>query len=76
MVIPKRHAGPRRTRQVFGSGLLNDYTQTVAEVRQTGYLAYGTNGFRLYGQADAAQFSQKRGSLTQNFLSKRRGTRI
>jgi hypothetical protein len=66
----------RRTGQVFASGLLDHYRQTLMEIRETGYLAYGMREFRPCLRAAVAQFSPEKNSLTQNFLSKRRRTRI
>jgi hypothetical protein len=66
----------RRTGCIFASGLLDHYRETLTEIRHTGYLAYGAREFRPYLRAAAAQFSRNKGSVTRNFLFKRRRSRI
>ena len=58
----------RRTTQVFASTLLDHYTDTLKEIRRTGYLAYWAREFRPYLLAAARQFSPKKESLTQRLL--------
>lgn len=65
-----------QTGSVFAVGLLSHYRETLSQIRQTGYLAYWRREFSPYLRAAAAQFSPSKGSFTQNFLSKRRRTRI
>jgi hypothetical protein len=58
----------RRTGQLFAGALLDHYTLTLREIRETGYLPYWTREFRPYLRAAAAQFSPRRMSLTERFL--------
>ena len=55
----------RRTGQLFAGALLDHYTQTLKEIRETGYLSYWAREFRPYLVAAARQFSPRRGSRTQ-----------
>ena len=65
-----------RTGTVFASSLLSHYRDTLTQIHQTGYLIYWRREFGPYLRAAAAQFSPGKTSFTQNFLSKRRGSRI
>lgn len=55
----------RRTGQLFAGALLDHYTQTLKDIRETGYLGYWAREFRPYLVAAARQFSPRRGSRTQ-----------
>jgi hypothetical protein len=61
----------RRTGQVFAGALLDHYSETLREIRNTGYLAYWTREFRPYLKAAAEQFSPSHPSMTQRLLNKR-----
>jgi hypothetical protein len=61
----------RHTRGVLAATLLDHYSATLQEIRQTGYLAYWTREFRPYLRAAAQQFSPGRLSLTQKLLRRR-----
>ena len=58
----------RRTGQVFAGALLDHYSATLRDIRETGYLAYWAREFRPYLKAAAEQFSPGRTSLTQRLL--------
>jgi len=58
----------RRTGQLLAAGLLEHYSRTLDEIRETGFLAYWTREFRPYLRAAAGQFSPSRVSLTQRLL--------
>jgi hypothetical protein len=58
----------RRTGQLFAGTLLDHYTQTLKDIRETGYLSYWAREFRPYLVAAARQFSPRRGSRTQRAL--------
>jgi hypothetical protein len=58
----------RRTGQLFAGALLDHYTQTLKDIRETGYLSYWAREFRPYLVAAARQFSPRRGSRTQRAL--------
>jgi hypothetical protein len=55
----------RRTGQLFAGTLLDHYTQTLKEIRETGYLSYWAREFRPYLVAAARQFSPRRGAPTR-----------
>ena len=61
----------RRTGQVFAGAMLDHYTTTLREIRETGYLPYFTREFRPYLRGAAGQFSPQRGTLTEKFLRRR-----
>jgi hypothetical protein len=66
--------GAARTGQVFASALLDHYAETLAEIRQTGYLTYTSRQFRPYVRAAVNQFSPKRRTLTERVLDRFRST--
>lgn len=57
-----------RTGELFDGVVLDHYTRTLAEIHQTGYLAYWVRALGPYFRAAAAQFSPSRGSETGRFL--------
>jgi hypothetical protein len=66
----------RRTGELFASGLLDYYTETLSDIHRTGYLEYCSREFRPYLRAAASQFSPRRLSLTERMLRNRSsGTR-
>ena len=62
--------GTIRTGQVFAAALLDHYKETLAQIRQTGYLTYTGRQIRPYIRAAASQFSPTRRTLTQRLLDK------
>jgi hypothetical protein len=60
----------RRTRELCAGALFDHYTATLAEIRQTGYLAYWAREFRPYLKGAAEQFSPRRRTLTQRLLKR------
>ncbi len=62
--------GAARTGQILGAALLDHYSQTLSEIRQTGYLTYAARQFRPYLRAAAGQFAPSRKTLTQRMLDK------
>ena len=55
--------------QLAAGALLEHYSATLAEIRETGFVAYWTREFRPYLKAAAAQFSPKRVTLTERALA-------
>ena len=49
--------GASRTGQVFATALLNDYRQTLDEIRQVGFVTYAARQFTPYVRAAVRQFS-------------------
>ncbi|HUS08028.1 MAG TPA: hypothetical protein VMZ52_17130 [Bryobacteraceae bacterium] len=60
----------RRTGEIVAGSLLQHYASALAEIQTAGYLAYWVRQYRPYLRAAVAQFSTRRGSLTQRFLRK------
>jgi hypothetical protein len=63
-------AGVVRTGGMVGVALLDHYSRTLAEMRQTGYAAFAARQFRPYVRAAIDQFSPKRRTLTERLLEK------
>ena len=61
-----------RTGQFFAEGLMEHYRTMLAQVRQTGYLAYWKNEFRPYLRAAAEQFARAHQSSTERLLKNHR----
>jgi hypothetical protein len=59
-----------RTGQVFGSALLEYYSETLGEIRAVGFARYAGRQLRPYVRAAVVQFSPKRPSLTQRLLDR------
>jgi len=66
--------GAGRTGQVVATILLDHYRQTLDEIRQVGYVAYGVRQFTPYVRAAVDQFSPKRRTLTERLVAKTRRT--
>lgn len=60
----------RRTGEILAGVLLNHYSETMAEIRTTGYLSYWAREFQPYLKAAAAQFSPRRATLTERMLGR------
>jgi hypothetical protein len=65
-------AGASRTGEIVALGLLDHYSETLAEIRQTGYAAFAARQFRPYVRAAVDQFSPKRSTLTERVLGRLR----
>ncbi len=61
----------RRTGKVLGETVLDHYTESLAEIRRTGFADYWTREFRPYLRGAAQQFARDHESLTERVL--RRG---
>ena len=61
-------AGAARTGQVFATTLLDDYRETLREIRETGYATYGVQQLSPYVRAAARQFSPASRTLTERLL--------
>ncbi len=66
------HVCGRRTGDVLGSGLLDHYRNSLAEIHRVGYLRYWLREFRPYLKGAVRQFSPNRVSTTERLLSRRR----
>jgi hypothetical protein len=65
------HSAARRTGKVLGSAILDHYSQTLAEIARTGFLAYWTQEFRPYLRAAALQFAPRHETSTEKLLHRR-----
>ncbi len=63
-------AGVVRTGEMVGVAMLDHYSRTLAEMRQTGYATFAARQFRPYVRAAVDQFSPKRRTLTERMLDK------
>lgn len=63
-------AGVVRTGAMVGIAMLDHYSRTLAEMRQTGYATFAARQFRPYLRAAVDQFSPKRRTLTERMLDK------
>ncbi len=64
--------GGWRTGEVLAHGLLDHYSETLAEIRKTGYVDYWLREFRPYLEGAVRQFSTNRESTTERWLKTRR----
>jgi len=62
--------GAGRTGQIFAAALLDHYTETLRELRETGYVAYATRQLRPYVRAAIDHFSPRRATFTDGLLEK------
>ena len=60
--------GATRTGQIVGAALLDHYRQTLAEMREVGYLTYAGRHLMPYVRAAARQFSPQRRTLTERAI--------
>jgi hypothetical protein len=63
-------AGAARTGEIVAAAVLEHYSQTLAEMRHTGYAAFAARQFRPYVRAAVDQFSPKRRTLTERLLDR------
>lgn len=63
-------AGVVRSGGMVGVALLDHYSRTLAEMRETGYATFAARQFRPYVRAAIDQFSPKRRTLTERLLEK------
>ena len=70
------HSAARRTGKLLGAAILDHYTESLAEISRTGFLAYWTREFRPYLRAASTQFTPQHETLTERLLHKKfRGDR-
>jgi hypothetical protein len=66
--------GATRTGKVVSAALLDDYSQTLRELRQVGYFGYARRQLSPYLRACVDQFSRQRGTLTERLIERARQT--
>jgi hypothetical protein len=62
--------GAKRTGKVIWTALLDDYSHTVKELREVGYLSYAKRQLSPYLRACVDQFSREHRSLTERLIDK------
>jgi hypothetical protein len=67
--------GATHTGKLLSAAILDDYSQTLSELREVGYLAYAKRQLSPYVRACVDQFSPHRRTLTQRLLDKVRNKR-
>ena len=63
-------AGVVRSGEMVGVALLDHYSRTLADMRQTGYATFAARQFGPYVRAAVEQFSPKRRTLTDRVIDK------
>ncbi len=64
--------GARRTGKLLSGAILDDYGQTLSELREVGYATYARRQLSPYVRACVEQFSPERRTLTQRVLARAR----
>jgi len=64
----------RRTSGVMSEALLEHYRTTLAKIRETGFLAYGTRQLSPYVSAALKVFSSEQKTITEDFVRKQTRT--
>lgn len=64
--------GAKHTAKLLSGAILDDYGQTLSELRQVGYLTYARRQLSPYVRACVEQFSPERRTLTQRLLERTR----
>lgn len=62
--------GAVRTGKLFAATILEDYSHTLGELRESGYAAYARRQLGPYLRAGVDQFSRRQRSLTERFIEK------
>src|SRR5262249_32770631 len=62
--------GASRAGKILAAGILDDYSQTLRELRKTGYVPYAKRQLSPYLRACVEQFSEQRRTLTQRLLER------
>lgn len=74
-LLASTRVGATRTGRIVATALLDHYRETLAEMRQVGYLGFAARQFRPYVRAAVDQFSPERRTLTQRLIEKIRSRR-
>ena len=70
MAVSAVRAGVVRTGEIVGVALIDHYSRTLAQIRETGYAAFAARQFRPYVRAAIGQFSPARRTLTERLLER------
>jgi hypothetical protein len=69
-VFTSARVGAARTGEIAAKTLLDHYSQTLNEIRRTGYAAFAARQFSPYLRAAVSQFSPARQTLTERMLDR------
>lgn len=69
-VSASARVGAARTGKLLSAAILDDYSRTLKELREVGYLTYAKRQLSPYLRACVDQFSQQRRTLTQRLLER------
>jgi hypothetical protein len=64
--------GALHTSKLISTAILDDYSRTLAELREVGYLTYAKRQLSPYLRACVDQFSPERRTLTQRLLDRKK----
>lgn len=70
MAVSAVRAGVVRTGEIVGMALIDHYSRTLAQIRETGYATFAARQFRPYVRAAIGQFSPGRRTLTERLLDR------
>ena len=70
LAVSAVRAGVVRTGEIVGVALIDHYSRTLIEIRQTGYATFAARQFRPYVRAAVGQFSPARRTLTERLLER------
>jgi hypothetical protein len=62
--------GAARTGKLFAAAILEDYSHTLNELREVGYMAYARRQLSPYLRACVDQFSRQRRSMTERLIER------
>jgi hypothetical protein len=62
--------GAVRTGKLFSAAILEDYSRTLDELREVGYIAYARQQFSPYLRACVDQFSRQQRSVTERLIGR------
>jgi hypothetical protein len=70
MALATVQAGVMVTGRMVGTVMLDHYSRTLGEIRETGYATYATRQLSPYARAAAGQFAPSRRTLTDRLLER------
>ena len=62
--------GAARTGKLFSAAILEDYSHTLKELREVGYVAYARRQLSPYLRACVDQFSRQQRSMTERLIER------
>lgn len=71
-LVKSARVGATQTGKILSTAILDHYSETLNELRETGYLTYAKRQLSPYFRACVDQFSPESRTLTQRFIDKMR----